>query len=93
MEKLYTRGFQNDSVKWYQWEKSDDGWTEKVQNQETMKDLLNSLEDQIKPSLFHYFINKEQAKAYNKCCQNATETNSNKAMVQMDFSENFTCCY
>ena len=73
--------------------KSDDGWTEKVQNQETMKDLLNSLEDQIKPSLFHYFINKEQAKAYNKCRQNATETNSNKAMVQMDFSENFTCCY
>ena len=93
MEKLYTRGFQNDSVKWYQWEKSDDGWTEKVQNQETMKDLLNSLEDQIKPSLFHYFINKEQAKAYNKCRQNATETNSNKAMVQMDFSENFICCY
>ena len=46
-----------------------------------MKDLLNSLEDQIKPFLFHYFINKEQAKAYNKCCQNATETNSNKAMV------------
>ena len=39
-----------------------------------MKDLLNSLEDQIKPFLFHYFINKEQAKAYNKCCQNATET-------------------
>ena len=25
MEKLYTRDFQNDSVKWYQWEKSDDG--------------------------------------------------------------------
>ena len=58
-----------------------------------MKDLLNSLEDQIKPFLFYYFINKEQAKAYNKCCQDATETNSNKAVIQMDFSENFTCCY
>ena len=50
-----------------------------------MKGLLNSLEDQIKPFLFHYFIDKEQAKA--------TETNSNKGMIQMDISENFTCCY
>ena len=58
-----------------------------------MKDLLNSLEDQIKPFLFHYFINKEQTKPYNKCRQDGTETNSNKAMIQMDFSENFTCCY
>ena len=58
-----------------------------------MQDLLNSLEDQIKPFLFHYFVNKEQVKAYNKCCQDVTETNSNKAMIQMNFSENFTCCY
>ena len=73
--------------------KSDDGQTEKVQKQGTMKDLLNSLEDQIKPFFFHYLINKEHTKAYNKCRQDATETNSNKAMIQMDFSENFTCCY
>ena len=25
VEELYTQGFQNDSAKWYQWEKSDDG--------------------------------------------------------------------
>ena len=73
--------------------KSDDGQTEKVQKQGTMKDLLNSLEDQIKPFFFHYLINKEHTKVYNKCRQDATETNSNKAMIQMDFSENFTCCY
>ena len=85
VEELYTQGFHNDSAKWHQWEKSDDGRTEKVQKQGTMKDLLNFLEDQIKPFLFHYFINKEQAKAYNKCCQDATETNFNKAMIQTDF--------
>ena len=91
VEELYIQGFQNG--KWYQWEKSDDGRTEKVEKQGAMKDLLNSLEDQTKPFLFHYFINKEQAKAYKKCRQDPTETNSNKAMIQTDFSENFTCCY
>ena len=73
--------------------KKDDGQTEKVQKQVTIKNLLISLEDPIKPFFFHYLVNKEHTKAYNKCCQDATETNSNKAMIQMDFSENFTCCY
>ena len=36
------------------------GELKKVQKQGKMKDLLNSPEDQIKPFLFHYFINKEQ---------------------------------
>ena len=58
-----------------------------------MNVLLGSLEYQIKPFLFHYFVNKEQAKVYNKCRQDATEVCSSKVMIQMDFSENFYCCY
>ena len=43
--------------------------------------------------LLHYFINKLQREAYNACRLTATSEDCNTAMVQMDFSENFSCVY
>ena len=73
--------------------KKEDWHIEKVQKEGRMKALLGFLEYQTKPFLLYYFVSKDQAKAYNKCRQDATEVCSSKIMIQMDFSENFFCCY
>ena len=75
---------------WYQWEKSEEGRTEKVEKSGVIEELVKLLESKLKKFLFHYFINKQQTIAYNKCKAKATEESSFTAMVQMDFSENFT---
>ena len=44
--------------------------------------------DSCKENFDHKFL-----EAYNKMKQLATEENSNTAMIQMDFADNFTCLY
>ena len=78
---------------WYQWEKSEDGWTEKNEKKGTFENLLSTLQKLLTKFLLHYFINKLQMEAYNACRLTATAADCNTAMVQMDFSENFSCVY
>ena len=79
---------------WNIWEKiEEDGRTAKTSKTGNTQDLLNALESKLKKFLFHYFINKQQTDAYNYCKNVSTEQTSRTAMVQMDFSENFSCNY
>ena len=78
---------------WYQWEKDEDGWTEKNEKKDTFENLLSTLQNLLTKFLLHYFINELQTKAYNAYQLTATAADSNTAMVQMDFSENFSCVY
>ena len=43
--------------------------------------------------MLHYIANKLQTEAYNACQLTVTAADSNTAVVQMDFSENFSCVY
>ena len=77
---------------WYQWEKGKDGWTEKNKKKGTFENLLSTLQN-LTEFLLHYIVNKLQTEAYNACQLTATAADSNTAMVQMDFSENFSGVY
>ena len=52
------------------------------------KTFMSSNCDSCKENFDHKFL-----EAYNKMKQLATEENSNTAMIQMDFADNFTCLY
>ena len=78
---------------WYQWEKGEDGQTEKNKKKGTFENMFPTLQNLLTKFLLNYFIKKLQMEAYNACQLTATEADSNTAMVQMDFSENFSCVY
>ena len=55
---------------------------------------MTMLESQLRKLLFHYFINKQETVAYNLCKHNLLLlSHQNSHMVQMDFSEDFSCIY
>ena len=78
---------------WYQLEKVEDGWTERSKKKGTFENLLSTLQNLLTKFLLHYFINKLQTEAYNACRVTATAADSNTVMMQMDFSEDFSCVY
>ena len=79
---------------WYQWERNEnDGQTEKVERKENVHQLLNMLETKLRQFLNHYFINKRLSEAYNSCKVLATSESLDTVIVQMDFSEKFSCIY
>ena len=78
----------------YQWERNEnDGRTKKVEKKRNVHQLLNMLETKLRKLIHRYFINKRQSEAYNSCKAFATSESSDIAMVQMDFSEHFSCIY
>ena len=89
IEKKHLRA----AATWYQWEKGEDGQIEKNKKKDTFGNLLSTLQNLLTEFLLHYFINKLQTEAYNACQLTATAADSNTAMLQMDFSENFSCVY
>ena len=77
---------------WYQWEKGEDGQTEKQKERHLWR-FLSTLQNLLTKFLLHYFINKLETEAYNTCRLTAIEADSNTAMVQMNFSDNLSCVY
>ena len=76
---------------WYQWEKGEDGQTQKSEKKGTFENLLSALQNLTK-FLLHYIVNKLQTEAHNAYQLTVTAADSNTAVVQVDFSENF-CVY
>ena len=66
---------------------------QKNEKKGTFENLLSTLQKLLTKFLLHYFINKLQMEAYSACQLTATGADCNTAMVQMDFSENFSCVY
>lgn len=92
-EELDINDFQK-KTSWYQWEKNEeDGRTEKKQTSGKVENLISILEIKLKKFLYHSFVNKQQTNAYNKCKDLSTHLSSDTVMVQMDFSENYSCVY
>ena len=56
----------------------------------SLEDLLKKLKSVLGQFIFHWYFKNEKFEAYNKMKQLATEENLSSAMIQMDFSENFT---
>ena len=66
----------------------------KKEKKDTFENLLPTLQNLLTNFLLRwYFINKLQTEAYNACRLTVTAADSKTMMVQMDFSENFSCVY
>ena len=66
----------------------------KKEKKGTFENLLPTLQNLLTNFLLRwYFINKLQTEAYNACRLTVTAADSKTMMVQMDFSENFSCVY
>ena len=80
-------------IRWYHLEKNVIDQLENKTKKGTIEDILQVLKAMIKKLLFHFFIKREQSKAYQEMKSIATSENSAMAMVQMDYAENFKCVY
>ena len=78
-------------LSWYQWE-SCDGRMVKVEHKGTIEEALTSLNDQVTKFLLHVFIKRSQSKAFEDCKLEVIH-DSDRALVQLDFSENYTAEY
>ena len=63
-------------------------WKKKLKSGR-LEDLWKKLKSVLGQFIFHWYVKNKQFEAYNKMKQLATEENSNTAMIQMDFAENF----
>lgn len=91
----------NDSIKWYQWVRTDHKYkksgkefvTKKTTKQEkvgTVGELLSLFLEKIPLFKIHLFNWKEQQKQYRKCVQNLKNS---EIAILCDFSENYQCKY
>ena len=79
-------------VSWFAWENIDDRLV-KVVNEGPISDLVDYVRSLLPSFLDHRFIKREQAAAYNEERELAVsdEHDTEKALLQVDFSENYTC--
>ena len=77
---------------WYVWKNDSDGRLSKVVEEGTTADLRNYICSILPQFMEHCYIKREQATAY-KLERKAIEGSENKALLQVDFSENYTCQY
>ena len=83
----------SDNIKWFQWSKNETGYLEKQSNTSTIEEAIRKLVNNMPKFLWHVFIKRQQSKAYEEDKEKAKKTESQIAVVQMDFSENYTCVY
>ena len=77
-------------VSWYQWE-SCDGRTVKVESRGTIEEAVCSVKEQMSKFLIHVCIKRNQSKAFEE--SKVVASNPEVAVVQLDFSENYTAEY
>ena len=62
----------------------------KVTNKGTVEEALSDLEDKMPFFLEHVFIKRKQHQFFE---DRISKLGPEEAVVQVDFAENFTCCY
>ncbi|XP_030827949.1 uncharacterized protein LOC115928135 [Strongylocentrotus purpuratus] len=86
-------GSLNSPCSWLQWETDKDGRMMKIQEEGTVGELVQHITAILPQFLQHCYVKREQASAYNaqreKVSPESHDTHS--ALLQVDFSENFTC--
>lgn len=80
------------AVTWYVWKNDSDERLSKVVEEGTTDDLRSYISSILAKFMEHCYIKREQAAAY-KLEREAIEGSKNKALLQVDFSENYTCQY
>ena len=90
-ETVFTQEASILSCSWYVWK--EEGRLTRVQEEGTAADLAEYIISLLSYFLEHCFVKREQAKVYNEERLLATSSNfkPNVAVIQVDFSENFTC--
>ncbi len=78
---------------WYYWEKNDADQLEKKKKSGTLNDIVSVLKSILPKFKFHFYVKRNQSKAYNDAKDKACKEESETAMIQMDFAENFKCIY
>ncbi|KAJ8033178.1 39S ribosomal protein L13, mitochondrial [Holothuria leucospilota] len=86
-------GSVNTPCSWLQWEMDKDGRMMKIQEEGTVGELVEHITAILPQFLQHCYVKREQAAAYNAQREKALSEshNSHSALLQVDFSENFTC--
>ena len=93
------RQFQIDesiTTTWLVWKYDSDGKLSKVIEEGTTKDLMDHICSMTPKFLEHCFIKRKQADSYNKERDAAGTKHAephNDALLQVDFSENYTCLF
>ena len=80
----------DDPAKWMKWEE-DNGCIFKNQNSGSVSSLYNYLSSILPDFFMNTFVKRKQAKRYEDEKSEAAMKNSNTAMLQVDFAENYTC--
>ncbi|CAF3420657.1 unnamed protein product [Rotaria socialis] len=75
----------NITVKWYQW-KNINRYAAKEEEQGSVEQCVELLASKVRPFLLHVYIKRQQNKSFEESKSNS---NSNKIVVQVDYSENF----
>ena len=79
-------------AQWYVWKTVEDNRLMKAVVEGTTHDLVDYICSLVPQFLEHTYIKRHQASEYQTCKERATNnTDPEEALIQVDFSENYTC--
>ena len=79
-------------AQWYVWKTAEDNRLMKAVEEGTTHDLVDYICSLMPQFLEHTYIKRHQASEYQTCKERATNnTDPEEALIQVDFSENYTC--
>jgi len=90
MQKISNKGIE---VQWYAWRNDEGGYLSKCLQKGTLESALASARDQLPQFIWHQFIKRRQASAYESQKQSAQTLDSSTCLLQMDFAENYTVSF
>ena len=83
------------TVVWYEWRKDKDGCLNKVEQEGLTDDLFQHICSMLPRFLEHCYVKRNQAESYNeeRNMVGSHDFDPAFALIQVDFSENYTCTY
>ncbi|XP_033100548.1 uncharacterized protein LOC117104010, partial [Anneissia japonica] len=87
-----TENAENTQVTWHVWKKDSDDRIAKIVQEGTTDDLRSYISSILPQFLEHCYVKRKQAASY-KLQRDAIESSVDEALLQVDFSENYTCQY
>ena len=102
-DELRSQASLDEPVEWLQWERTErevprkrekpskkKTKMEKVLKSGTVDDVISSLEEKMPAFLNHVFVKRKQSSFFE---EKKSKLSAEEAVVQVDFSENYSCCY
>ena len=79
--------------KWYQWVQDGDNYLMRMEIDGSTYQAFDDLSGQLPKFFWHSFVKDKQARSYQTMKSASTEEDSETCLLQMDFSENYTCTW